>query len=96
MKVIGLIPLYDDEKDSYWMVPGYMKALEECGALPIMLPLTTDVEELEKAFLLCDGILMTGGHDVNPAMYVADKKPTCGTVSNARDVISTDIIVNVN
>ena len=39
-KIIGLIPLYDDEKESYWMLPGYMKALEACGALPIMLPLT--------------------------------------------------------
>lgn len=28
--VIGLIPLFDDEKDSYWMLPGYMKVIEEC------------------------------------------------------------------
>lgn len=40
--IIGLIPLYDDEKDSYWMLPGYMKVLEKAGALPIMLPLTDD------------------------------------------------------
>lgn len=33
-KLIGLIPLYDDDKDSYWMLPGYMKVLEACGALP--------------------------------------------------------------
>ena len=29
--VIGLIPLYDDEKESYWMLPGHMKVLEQCG-----------------------------------------------------------------
>lgn len=33
-KLIGLIPLYDDDKDSYWMLPGYMKVLEACGAIP--------------------------------------------------------------
>ena len=27
-KVIGIMPLYDDEKESYWMLPGYMKMLE--------------------------------------------------------------------
>ena len=54
--VIGLIPLYDDEKESYWMLPGYMKVIEKCGGLPIMLPLTTDEEELEQAYNLCDGI----------------------------------------
>ena len=26
-KVIGIMPLYDDEKESYWMLPGYMKML---------------------------------------------------------------------
>jgi CTP synthase (UTP-ammonia lyase) len=30
-KVIGLIPLFDEKKDSYWMLPGYMGALEQCG-----------------------------------------------------------------
>ena len=67
MKRIGLIPLYDDERDSYWMLPGYMKVLEACNALPIMLPLTTDHAELDECFRLCDGILMTGGHDVDSA-----------------------------
>lgn len=27
--VIGLIPLYDDEKESYRMLPGYMKVRGE-------------------------------------------------------------------
>lgn len=77
-KLIGLIPLYDDDKDSYWMLPGYMKVLEACGALPVMLPLTTDPEELNDCFSLCDGILMTGGHDVDPALYAETAKKTCG------------------
>ena len=64
--VIGLIPLYDDEKESYWMLPGYMKVLEKCGALPIMLPLTSKEDVLKQAFELCDGLLLTGGHDVGP------------------------------
>ena len=84
-KIIGLIPLYDDEKDSYWMLPGYMKGLEECGAVPIMLPLTTSRQELEACMELCDGLLMTGGHDVNPAMYGESKHSTCGISSDTRD-----------
>lgn len=40
--IIGLIPLYDDDKVSYWMLPGYMKVIEKCGGLPVMLPLTDD------------------------------------------------------
>ena len=42
-RVIGLIPLVDDERDSLWMLPGYMEGVAEAGGLPLMLPLTEDV-----------------------------------------------------
>lgn len=90
--VIGLIPLYDDEKESYWMLPGYMKALELCGALPIMLPLTRDEEELDRCITLCDGFLLTGGHDVNPAKYGQKKKETCGSLCELRDEMESYIL----
>jgi len=83
--VIGLIPLYDDDKDSYWMLPGYMKVLEKCGAVPIILPYTEDKEELSEAYSLCDGILFTGGHDVDPALYNEEPDDKCGIVCRTRD-----------
>ena len=83
--VIGLIPLYDDEKESYWMLPGYMKVLEKCGALPIMLPLTSDKEVLAQAFHMCDGLLLTGGHDVGTYIYGKEASKECGIPCKARD-----------
>ena len=90
--VIGLIPLYDDEKESYWMLPGYMRVIEKCGGLPIMLPLTTDQEELEQAYNLCDGILFTGGHDVSPVVYGEEKRSTCGISCDMRDAMEGYIL----
>lgn len=46
-KAVGVMPLYDNEKESYWMLPGYMKMLEAENAIPMMLPLTSKVEELD-------------------------------------------------
>lgn len=83
--VIGLIPLYDDEKESYWMLPGYMKVLERCGALPVMLPLTSNETVLEQAFSMCDGLLLTGGHDVGPYVYGKEASKECGIPCRARD-----------
>lgn len=85
--VIGIVPLFDDEKQSLWMLPGYMKVIEKAGGLPIMLPLTTDEGELVQAYSLCDGILFTGGHDVNPAVYGQKKKDTCGHTCEERDIM---------
>lgn len=84
-KIIGLIPLYDDERDSYWMLPGYMRMLEFFGAVPVMLPLSEDKEELEECIALCDGFLLTGGHDVDPMVYGKRKESYCGKVCELRD-----------
>ena len=33
-KVIGVMPLWDDEKNSIWMLPGYMEGIKQAGGLP--------------------------------------------------------------
>lgn len=83
--VIGIIPLYDDDKESIWMIPGYMDMVAECGGVPIILPLTSDIGILKKSYDMCDGILMTGGHDVNPNLYNEGKIKECGTINETRD-----------
>lgn len=85
MPVVGVTPLYDYSKNSIWMLPGYLKGLEQAGALPVVLPLTSGEEELERALSLCNGVLFTGGQDVNPAIYGQDRLPVCGEISAERD-----------
>ncbi len=63
------MPLWDDEKKSIWMLPGYLDGLREAGGLPVVFPLTADEQELERLMELCDGFLFTGGQDVSPELY---------------------------
>lgn len=91
-KVIGIMPLYDDEKQSYWMLPGYMKMLEAENAIPLMLPLTTKAKELDYFLELCGGFLLTGGHDVSPSVYHARKEPWCGSCCEPRDEMEQYIL----
>ena len=44
--IIGVTPLFDRERDSYWMLPGYLEGLEQAGAIPIVLPLPEDLDDL--------------------------------------------------
>ena len=75
--VIGVIPLFDKDRDSYWMLPAYFKGLKTAGALPVMLPLE-NLEDCEQMTELCDGLLFTGGQDVDPALYGQEKLDACG------------------
>lgn len=93
-KVIGIIPLWDDEKESYWMLPGYMKMLEAEDAIPLMLPLTAKPQELDYFLEICGGFLLTGGHDVSPSVYHAIKESWCGTCCELRDEMEQYILKN--
>lgn len=61
--------MWDDEKESLWMLPGYVNGIIAAGGLPITLPLTSDRAMLAQVAALCDGFLFTGGHDVSPSLY---------------------------
>lgn len=83
--LIGIVSLYDETKESFWMLPGYVQGLEDAGAAPMILPLTADREALARYAALCDGFLFPGGHDVDPALYGEEPSPLCGTVCPERD-----------
>lgn len=91
-KIIGVMPLYDDEKESCWMLPGYMNMLEEQGAIPLMLPLTANPEALDYFLEICGGFLLTGGHDVSPEVYGAERSALCGPCCALRDRMETYIL----
>ena len=97
--LIGVMPLYDDEKESLWMLPGYMDGITEAGGIPVMLPLTADEEIIKQLMDTCDGLLFTGGHDVSPGIYNEKLHNDTVLSCDKRDkmeMISLDIAVQNN
>ncbi len=87
--VIGVTPLFDDERNSIWMIPGYMDMLTSCGALPIILPF--DNGSINEMLEICSGFLFTGGHDLAPALYSEEPIVQCGKVCPKKDNIERQI-----
>ena len=92
MPVIGICPLYDEKKESYWMLPGYMQMLEAAGALPLMMPLTGDENTLAYYLETCDGFIIPGGQDVSPTVYGCEKLEVCGYTVPERDWMDAYIL----
>lgn len=90
--VIGVVPLWDEKLSSLWMLPGYFGGIEQAGGLPIMLPLTSEPDELEQAAAMCDGFLFTGGQDVAPAVYGEEASPLCGESCPERDAMEQALL----
>ena len=93
--VIALMPLIDEKRESYWMLPGYMKGIEQAGGIPVMLPLTSDHRILKKVVSDFDGFLLTGGHDIDPQIYGEKKTELCGEISQERDEMEQYLIENI-
>ncbi len=84
-KIIAVVPLWDDEKQSLWMLPNYLDAIRESGGVPLVLPLHVEAQDAVQILTKCDGLLITGGHDVDPAVYGQEKLPLCGALCPSRD-----------
>jgi putative glutamine amidotransferase len=87
--VIGVVPLIDYVKSSYWMLPGYFGGIIEASGLPVMLPLTSENAHIEQFTEMCSGFLFTGGQDVSPEIYSARKIGVCGECCPERDAMET-------
>lgn len=89
--IIGVTPLWDDEKNSIWMLPGYLDAIREAGAIPITLPLVATYEDIMQICAMCDGFLLTGGHDISPTLYGEEPTERCGIANHNRDSLEREI-----
>ena len=90
--MVGVMPLWDEEKNSIWMFPGYMDGIAQAGATPMIFPFSSDKDEISHLVRICDGILFTGGQDVSAELY--GEKPLDGLVASCdkRDAMETTVL----
>ena len=53
----------------------YVHAVESAGGLPILIPMLNDLSELEDLLPRLDGMLFSGGIDLQPRLYGEEKHP---------------------
>ena len=46
--LIGVLPLVDPERNSFWMHPGYLHGIAQAGGLPVVLPMTMEEASLTR------------------------------------------------
>ncbi|MGH2592983.1 MAG: gamma-glutamyl-gamma-aminobutyrate hydrolase family protein [Anaerolineae bacterium] len=65
----------------------YVMAIESAGGAPLMVPPGLDEDSLRAIFARLDGLLLSGGGDVDPAHYGEAPHPALTEVSAERDRI---------
>jgi putative glutamine amidotransferase len=60
---------YRDDGGGYSLPFDYARSVEAAGGLPFAIPYRMAHELIPQYVDLCDGILFTGGNDIDPALY---------------------------
>ncbi len=70
----------------------YLRCLVDAGAMPVIIPLELPDEMLRGVYEHMDGILFTGGGDVDPAIYgITDVHETVRVIKPERDNVELKI-----
>lgn len=67
--VIGITVDTHTKPDQYESPCGYATSVERAGGLPVLLPYRADLSLVPQYLDLCDGIILAGGNDIDPAVY---------------------------
>lgn len=78
------IPKFKDGLFRKYMQSKYTASLRRAGAKAVWIE-TDDLGKAIQEMLLCDGLLLSGGEDVNPAFYGQTATEKCGKIVPARD-----------
>ena len=90
--LIAVAPLYDDERESIWMLPDYCDMISACGAIALMVPYKGTPGQIEQVTRMCSGLLLTGGQDVSPQVYGQRVQPCCGHCNSLRDELDRTLL----
>ncbi|MFK4784591.1 gamma-glutamyl-gamma-aminobutyrate hydrolase family protein [Fusobacterium sp. MFO224] len=63
----------------------YMEGVRKAGGIPVVLPKVENQAQAQFVLAGIDGIIMTGGEDVNPKLYGEKPNPKLEEVNNVRD-----------
>ncbi len=63
----------------------YLRAVMAAGGLPVTLPCTVSREMITEAVRRCDGVLLTGGDDIQPKLYAGELTPRLQKTVTATD-----------
>ncbi len=91
--LIGLNADFDNGTDRpfHKLFAEYTAAVRSAGGLPVLLPTFADEDEATLALDRLDGLVLTGGRDIDPAAYGRDKHPKTQTVPAER--AASDILL---
>ena len=69
----------------HYLADHYVNSIERAGGIPVLIPICGSFETVKEMVSCLDGVLISGGHDVNPREYGMPVKKYSGEIIPQRD-----------
>src|SRR5215212_3894823 len=67
--LIGITLDYGDKPNRYMLPCDYATSVERAGGIPLAIPYRTDLSLIPEILDRLDGVLFSGGDDLDPTLY---------------------------
>lgn len=84
----GMFPGYERS----YVNDDYIKSVIKAGGIPVIIPLIKSEKDIKEQLDMVDGIIISGGHDVNPLLYGEEPSQKLGGILPKRDDFDINLI----
>lgn len=82
----------DARPERVYLNTAYLLAVQEAGGVPVLLPPHLNEPARTVLWRSLDGVVLTGGGDVDPALFNEPRHESVSGVSRARDTLEIDLV----
>src|SRR5438445_6193368 len=93
--IIGVTMDSGDKANSYSLNVDYTTSVEKAGGVPLAIPFHTDHSLIPQIVDALDGILFTGGNDMDPSLYGEKWHPKAVRMDETRQNFELALIAEV-
>ncbi|WP_152656653.1 gamma-glutamyl-gamma-aminobutyrate hydrolase family protein [Oceanobacillus sp. CFH 90083] len=90
--IVGVTASMEVDGMEYKMNVRNIRAIEQAGGIPVILPYYSDYQEIAALLDKMDGLYLPGGYDIDPSLFQEEPNPHLGTIIPERDRLEKEII----
>ena len=84
--LIGITCSYDEAAKKYSVGEDYVRAVQAAGGMPLLIPYPNKNEHTEHILSRVDGVMLSGGGDIDPFYFGEEPWPMNGYIEPLRDM----------
>lgn len=89
--IIGITAAFNEEEERFCLNRQYVDAVERAGGMPLILP-PLSPEAADAALKCINGLMLSGGGDLDPAYFSEEVLPCTKTISPRRDAFEIHLV----